>query len=134
MLERTGVRAFFARLAVFRLPALVAAVFLVLEREAAARAAVFRRAAFDGVRDLAVLVDVDVLPGRFAAAFFTAFRAAVLAIHSPLLFMRGYALRATPSGRRSGERRPSSVEFCTPRQYSGHNMQRSGQTWIRLRG
>ena len=23
----------------------------------------------------------------------------------------------------------SSVEFCTPRQYSGHNMQRSGQTW-----
>jgi hypothetical protein len=75
-----------ARLAVFRFADLFAAVFLVLEREAAARAAVFRRAVFDGVRDLAVLVDV--LPGRFAAAFFTAFRGAFLAIHSPLLFMR----------------------------------------------
>jgi len=70
-----------ARLAVFRFADLFAAVFLVLEREAAARAAVFRRAVFDGVRDLAVLVDV--LPGRFAAAFFAAFRGAFLAIHSP---------------------------------------------------
>jgi hypothetical protein len=69
--------AFFARLAVFRPAARFAAVFLVLEREAAARAALFRRAVPEGV---ALAGRAVFLAGRFAALFLTAFRGALVAI------------------------------------------------------
>jgi hypothetical protein len=69
--------AFFTRLVVLRFAALPAAVFLVLEREAAARAAVFRRAVLAAV-DLAARADFPI--DRFAAPFLMVFRGALVAI------------------------------------------------------
>jgi hypothetical protein len=71
--------AFFARPAVFLFAAFLAEALLTLDRAAAARAAVFRRAVLDVVPDLAGLVDF--FADRFATAFFAAFLGAVLAIH-----------------------------------------------------